>query len=162
MCVNKETCNKCEFLLKRKTNYGSNTSSNVYCDINGILKLIEFSIKNDSDIKSPIWCPIKEETDITEKINNGEPLTENEKKAILFRHTPIIKWEEIEANQIYHIPSILGDKRRDILITWKGEYSCTFKDLSKNYSSVETFYPSTLMSRFLTKHKVKKVELVNK
>jgi hypothetical protein len=124
--------------------------------------LIELSIDDDADIKTPLWCPLKAEADITEKIKNGVPLSESEKKAILLRHIPIISWDEIEANQIYHIPSILGDKRRDILITWKGEYSCTFKDLSKNYSSVETFYPSTLMSRFLTKHKVKKVEFVNK
>jgi hypothetical protein len=166
MCANKENCkeicNKCGFLLKRKTNYGSTKSSNVYCDKNDILKLIELSINDDEDIKTPLWCPLKAEADVAEKIKNGTPLTEGEKKAILLRHTPIISWDEIEANQIYHIPAILGDKRKDILITWKGEYSCTFKDLSKNYSAVETFYPSTLMSRFLTKHKVKKVELVDK
>lgn len=166
MCENKKECknmcNKCGYLVRRKSNYGSDNSSNTYCDKTDSIRLIELSINDDEDIKTPDWCPLIEEKTIKQKINDGIKLSYGEKKAILMQHTPIIPWDEIEANQIYHIPPLLGEGRKDILVTWKGEYSCTCKDLTKNYSAFETFYPSTLMSRFLTKHKVKQVEVVNK
>lgn len=166
MCENKKdcksTCNKCGYLVRRKSNYGSANSSNTYCDKTDSIRLIELSVNDDEDITTPDWCPLIEEETIKQKINNGIKLSHGEKKAILMQHTPIISWDEIEANQIYHIPPLLGEKRKDILVTWKGEYSCTCKDLTKNYNAFETFYPSTLMSRFLTKHKVKQVEVVNK
>lgn len=164
MCENnkecRNTCNKCGFLVRRKSNYGPANSSNTYCDKTDSIKLIELSINDDDDIKTPDWCPLIEEETVRRKIKDGIKLSYGEKKAILMRHAPLIAWDEIEANQIYHVPPLLGEKRKDILVTWKGEYSCTCKDLSKNYSAFETFYPSTLMSRFLTKHKVKQVEVI--
>lgn len=155
-------CNKCGFLLKRKTNYGSANCSNVYCDRDNATKLIELSVNDDELIKSPDWCPFVEEAAIKQKIKEGHNLTIGEKRALLMKHKPFIPWDEITPNTIYHIPPLLGEKRKDILVTWKGEYSCTFKDLTKNYNAIETIYPSTLMSRFIIKHKLKQVEMMEK
>ena len=166
MCENnkecKNTCNKCGFLLRRKSNYGGDNSSNVYCDKDSVSKLIELSINNDEIIQSPHWCPLLEEKGIMDKIKNNVPLTNGDKRILLMRHKPIISWDEIEQNTIYHIPPLLGEKRKDVLVTWKGQYSLTMKDLTKSCHSVETIYPSTLTSRFLIKHKIKNIEIKDK
>ena len=153
----KHCCNSCGFLLKRKTNYSDHNYNNVYCEKDERTKLIELSIKEGEDIKTPYWCPLLENAKIEEKIKEGQTLTMGEKRTILMQHKPFIAWDDIKVQQIYHIPPLLGEKRKDILVTWKGDYSCTFKDLSKNYNAIETIYPSTLMSRFFVEHKLKKV-----
>ena len=158
----KNTCNNCGFLLRRKSNYGGADSSNIYCDKDSTSKLIELSVKDGEIIKSPHWCPIMEEKGVMDKIKNNIPLTNGEKRTLLMRHKPVISWDDIKQDEIYHIPPLLGEKRKDVLVTWKGKYSLTMKDLTKSYHSVETIYPSTLTSRFLIKHKIKNIEIKEK
>lgn len=153
------TCNNCSFITCRKSNYSVYGSDNVYCNHDKSIRLIELGADMNKDIKSPEWCPIAEAQRITDKMNSGEKLTEGEKRTILMRHKPLIQWDDIKNDEIYHIPPLLGEKRRDVLVVWKGEYSCTIRDLSKNYNASETIYPSTLASRFFIKHKIKKIEI---
>ncbi len=151
-------CNNCIHLARREA-VTSKEFENVYCTKEKTIKLIEYRIKKDGDVKKPFWCPVEEIKKVKVKIENGEKLTNGEKKTMLMNHTPFIAWEDIEQDQIYHIPSLLGEKRKDVLVTWKGEYSCTFKNLTKGNNATETIYPSTLESRFFVKHKLKKVKV---
>ena len=155
-------CNKCPNFLTRKSNYGENGSLNAYCEDGKTVRLLELSVDSAKEIKAPSWCVKAESEKARNKIQNGEKLTEGEKRSLLMRHQPIIEWKNIEANQIYHIPPLLGEKRKDILITWRGEYSATYKDLTKKYNATETMYPSTLQSKFLVKHKIKDIKVVEK
>ena len=70
---------------------------------------------------------------------------------------------DLKVNQIYHLPPLLsGDKRKDILITSKSQYSISYKILSEktNYQ-INTFYPSSIEVKFLVPHKIMKVEIIN-
>ena len=158
----KFTCNNCPQLVTRKSNYGEEGSLNAYCEEGRSIRLLELCTDLSKDIKSPSWCSKMESEKIKDKISKGEKLTDGEKRSVLMRHTPLVEWKDIEVNQIYHIPPLLGEKRRDILVTWRGEYSATFKDLTKSYKSTETMYPSTLIARFLVKHKIKNVKILEK
>lgn len=155
-------CNSCGYLVKRKNNYGDANYSNLYCDKHNCIRLIELSVKDGSIVNTPDWCPIIKNEKIITKISEGKPLTIEEKKACLMKHQPFVAWDDIQPQHIYHIPPLLGEKRKDILVTWKGQYSCTFKDLTKNYNAIETIYPSTFMSRFFVEHKLKKVAMSEK
>ena len=157
-CTN--TCTNCIHLVRREAL--TNESENVYCDKEKTIRLIEFRIPKGQDVKMPHWCPIEEANKIQVKIDKGEKLTNGEKKTMLMRHTPLISWEDIKVNDVYHIPPLLGQDRKDVLVTWKGEYSCTFKNLSKGKNTIETIYPSTVESRFFVKHKLKKIEIDRK
>ena len=153
-CIGK--CNDCIYFERREAI--ATETENVYCTKEKTLRLIEFRIPKGQDVKLPFWCPIEEARKIQLKLDNGEKLTDGEKKTLLMARKPFISWEEIEVNHIYHIPPLLGGKRKDVLVTWKGEYSCTFRNLSNEKNTVETIYPSTLESRFFVKHKLKKIE----
>ena len=157
---NKRKCDGCKHLVCRKSNYSVYGSDNAYCEYEKTIRLITLNAdKNKDKIETPDWCPILEEEKLRQKIVNGEKLTDGEKRKLLMRLKPSVKWDDIQKDEIYHIPPVLGEKRRDVIITWKGEYSCSLRDLSKTYVATETIYPSSLISRFLIKHKIKKVEV---
>ena len=153
-------CNNCKFLTCRKSNYTVYGEDNAYCEFDKTIRLIKLGTNKDKiDLDAPDWCPVAEEETLRQKIVNGDKLTEGEKRKLLMKMEPKTPWDEIQKDEIYHIPPLFGEKRRDVLITWKGEYSCSMRDLTKSYAATETIYPSTLTSRFLIKHKLKKVEL---
>ena len=158
-------CNKCPKLTRRASyTMQGQERDNVYCEHFQTTRLIELSMVANQDVKQPDWCPIKKEMEIKEKMKNGIKLTEGEKRTLMMERKPLTEWDEIETNVIYHIPPLLGEPRKDILITYKGQYSCSYKNISSNakYPSIETFYPSSLMTKFLFKHKFKKVKMITK
>jgi hypothetical protein len=156
-------CNKCPNLTRRSsyTQQGQERD-NVYCDHFQTTRLIEFSMSTNQDIKFPDWCPIKKEMEIKEKMKNGIKLTDGEKRALMMERKPLVAWDDIETNVLYHIPPLLGEPRKDILVTYKGQYSCSYKNLSSKakYPSIETFYPSSLMTKFLFKNKLSVVKQI--
>ena len=158
-------CNKCPNLMRRSSYaIGGKERENVYCDHFQTSRMIELSLAVNQDIKQPDWCPIKQEINLKKKINDGIKLTDGEKRALLMERTPITCWDDIKFDTVYHIPPLLGEKRKDIVVTYKGQYSCTYRVLSKNASSgtIDTFYPSSLMSRFLIPHKFASVKQIKK
>lgn len=157
-CTN--SCNNCIYLSRKEALV--NECENAYCNKEKTIRLIEFRIPIGKDVKVPHWCPIKELDNIKIKLNKGKKLTNGEKKIMLMNHTPFIAWDDIKVNHIYHIPPLLGEQRKDVLVTWRGEYSCTFKNLSSGGNRIETIYPSTLESRFFVEHKLKKIEVEKK
>ena len=68
-----------------------------------------------------------------------------------------------KVNEIYHLPPLIsGDKRKDILITSKSQYSLSYKVLNEktNYQ-INTYYPSSIEVKFLVPHKIMKFEIIN-
>ena len=158
-------CNKCPKLTRRSSyTLQGQERDNVYCDHFQTTRLIELSMQTNADINQPDWCPIKKELELKEKMKNGVKLTEGEKRSLMMERKPLTDWDDIETNVVYHIPPLLGEPRKDIVVTYKSQYSCSYKNLSSTtkYSSIETFYPSSLMTRFLFKHKFKKVKMLTK
>lgn len=72
-------------------------------------------------------------------------------------------WEEIKEGEIYHLPPLNNKPRLDVQITFKSNYSCTGKIISKipkNHSQFVTWYERDWQYKFLTKHKIIKFDKI--
>lgn len=127
---------------------------NLSCEHEKGKRLVEVSVKDKYFVTKPSWCPL-----LASNKPKEQGLSYNEKLEILKKMPPMIKWEDIKVNKIYHVPQIPGEERKDIIITHKNEYSCTYKVIDSNYNISYTIFPSTLMSKFLVEHKVISFEM---
>lgn len=148
MCDYKtKTCNFCEhaqtFKIKGLDRY------NIYCNCGETSKMIDLSVPPKAYVEIPEWCPKGKN-----KCNNT--LTFSDKMTILRNMTPLIKWEDIKENEIYHLPQLPGEERKDIFIVRKDLVSLTYREVEGSQNVLYTIYPSTLISKFLVKNKIKK------
>lgn len=165
--IKPKTCNVCQFSQNTMVSRNSLRHYNNWdCMCNGVKRLLDISVPSDKNITIPNWCPMG-----YNRNENGEefkksytPLTYSEKRSVFDNIEPLMKWEDIKEKEIYHIPPLPTETRKDILIMSKTDFSCTYKVLSATpnaYSTVYTMYKSSLAYKFLTKHKVKEIEVVN-
>ena len=129
------------------------------------------SVLSTASITIPSWCPMGLKTKTTalatteaSKNETKKVLTWMEKKNLWEKITPICKWEDIKVNDIYHVPPVLDEKRKDIIITNKTDFSFQYKHLSKTKSNatscIYTVYKTGYWWKFMCKHKLKKIEMV--
>lgn len=132
---------------------------NWYCGYNTHKVLLDLTCEKDALIEVPNWCPLSFKTQVTTKESTIKIDIREKLKSI----KTITKWEDIEVNKIYHLPPLMtGDKRKDILITSKSQYSISYKILNGNANyQINTFYPSSIEVKFLVPHKIMKFELIN-
>lgn len=168
------SCNTCPYAecVRVKTNM-LHTYNNWYCNKDNKKMILDISIVNGSKIRIPNWCPLKDSKMIVGSTNKEcetgkiqkKYLTYYEKMELLRKLPPQVKWENIKKDDIYHVPPYLDEKRKDIIITSKSDYSCTYKILAQNPKDSNgisyTLYKTTLMSRFIVPHKIKTIEVVN-
>ena len=148
MCDYKnKTCNFCEHSQINKI--GLLNRYNIYCNYSKSMKMIDLSVPDKAYVEIPEWCQKKN------KNMENTKLTFNDKMDILRKMSPFIKWNDIKENEIYHLPQLPGEERKDIFIVRKDSYSLTYKDVEGSSNISYTIYPSTLISKFLVKNKIK-------
>jgi hypothetical protein len=79
------------------------------------------------DIKKPIWCPKLKEKDKKERT-----LTYTEKRNKLKELPSQMDWSQFSPGKKYVIPSILGRKRRILLLKYKTDYTLVFNDVNED------------------------------
>lgn len=155
-------CNECPKSVCNDAvcDYGS--LCNWYCRTGDVKRIIDMSVLSTKTIDIPNWCPMglkkKEETKPMKK-----ELTYAEKMR-MWEAIELRKWEDIKPNTVYHVPPVLSEKRKDILVTTKTEFSFTYRLLDKNKptsSAFYTIYKSNIWWKFMSEHKLKKIEVVN-
>lgn len=152
--IKTNTCNFCKDSEISKFDTTFDSRYNIYCCHEG-KKIVDVSVKPKHYIECPDWCP--------KKINKRKTMTYQEKIEQLKKIQPFVKWDDIKENQVYHIPQIPGEERKDIIIISKHESYCTYKILNSTFTNVSyTIYPHTLLSRFLVPHKIQKIQVIRK
>lgn len=163
-----EYCNNCKYAtchIIKSDIYDER--ENWYCGHSKTKVLIDLTTERDKKIKSPDWCPLAKEsqsevtnTKVTNTTEYESPYAIREKLKGL---KSISTWDDIHLNTVYHLPPlVIGDKRKDIIITSKSQYSMSYKILNdKNTCQINTFYPSSVEVKFLVPHKIMKFEVIN-
>ncbi len=154
-----EYCNNCKFanchVIKSEI---YDERKNWYCAHGKTKVLIDLTTEKDELISAPSWCPINVSKPKIEKTYSV-----GEMREMLKSVKSITTWEDLKVNEIYHLPPLIsGDKRKDILITSKSQYSLSYKVLNEktNYQ-INTYYPSSIEVKFLVPHKIMKFEIIN-
>lgn len=158
----RETCNGCPFEYKLRISTWSKCYHNHYCKNNttNTIKLIDLSVEDGKDVKTPSWCPINQ--GIKDQEFMGTTL---QKKKSWTDIKPQMAFSEIKEGEVYHIPPYDNHARMDILITRKSEYSASYKILNEGKDTsyaINTLYPNTTIMRVITKHKIQNIEVKRK
>lgn len=154
-----EYCNNCKFanchVIKSEI---YNERKNWYCAHGKSKVLIDLTTEKDELITPPSWCPIN-----TNKLKIDKTYTISEMREMIKSVKSITTWDDLKVNEIYHLPPLIdGDKRKDILITSKSQYSLSYKVLNEKTShQINTYYPSSIEVKFLVPHKIMKFEIIN-
>lgn len=157
-CTHK--CNECKQAVKKT--YGNVESSRytLYCDCNDLMRMVDISISPTAIVQAPSWCPLNKEVKTEQKKNRF--LSYQDKVDALMKFKPMIAWDDIEENHIYHVPKLPGEERKEIFITRKSSFSCSYQIINdKHENTTYILYPSSLMSKFLLEHKIQEFKVVN-
>lgn len=161
-----KSCNVCKYSQCTLISKGSiKNYNNWHCMYNGVKTLLDMSVPSDKDVNIPSYCPLKAISKIETKDNKPNKMSYTERRDFFDKIKPLMEWDDIEEKTVYHVPPLPTETRKDIYIISKNNYSCTYRVLSSNASTsngvILTMYKSTLMYKFLQKHKVKQIEVVN-
>lgn len=166
-------CNECpkSVCTDAVCDYGN--LCNWYCRTKSVRRIIDMSVLSTKTIDIPNWCPMGLSKNVEENNTNKEikSVTKPPKKELTYAEKmrmweaiELRKWEDIKPNTVYHVPPVLNEKRKDILVTTKSEFSFSYRLLDKNKpssSAISTIYKSNIWWRFMSEHKLKKIEVVN-
>lgn len=76
-----------------------------------------------------------------------------ELKSELQKLPSVTPWDEIKANEVYHVPPLISLERRDLLILTKDGKKVTYKRIGDTEQKERTMYDSSVFARFLVKRK---------
>lgn len=162
-----KNCNLCQHSKCQKASTTTyEVYNNWYCKYGNIDRVLNYGVPSSTLISTPTWCPLKAiscfggtQTEVKSK------LTYSDKYDLFKNMKSTIEWEDIKENEIYHVPPLADGKRRDIMVIKKSQYSFTYRELSKDpkssTSAIYTLYHTSVMAKFLVKHKIKEFEVVN-
>ena len=164
-------CNDCVCAVCKESDCSHGQLNNWYCNSKGVKRIIEMSVLSTASIIIPNWCPMGLRTKTTAltttdstKAETKKVLSWLEKKKLWESITPLCEWDNIKVNEIYHVPPVLDEKRKDIIITNKTDFSFQYKHLAKSKgeatSCIYTAYKTGYWWKFMTTHKLKKIEMV--
>lgn len=156
-------CNDCEFLKKLSVSATNTIYNNLYCknhEQGKTDKLIDVSVSETRMTSTPKWCAINkdfsntlhEENEVDKIDLQGDTKLHKRGSKTFYSLDSRLKWEDIQIGKVYHIPPYNHNKRKDIIITTKTEYSATYKVFGSDSSS--TLWKNTLETKLLVPHKV--------
>ena len=156
-----EFCNYCKHSTCNVIKASNGSRYNWYCEQGKSIRMLEISAPKNFKVEVPDWCPLAKEG---EKAKTDPTFASMKRKdEIIAKMPPMIKWEDIEANQVYHIPPICGWERADIWIKTKTQYSCTYVELKKHINlasaPIKYLYPNSKMAKFIVPHLNMNVEI---
>ena len=112
MCDYKnKTCNFCENVQINRIK--SSDRYNIYCNYNDVERMVDLSVPPKAYVEIPSWCPKNKKV-------ASSALSFADKMSLLRKMTPLIKWDEIEVNTVYHLPQLPGEERNDIIVEIDG------------------------------------------
>lgn len=168
-----EYCNNCPHFIKSKidnTYVGANSDyHNVYCDkvsdFSTVIKKknIEYGVIGDRFVRAPQWCPLKGDSKsfLPSSTSNSPSMSvgmQRHKTAydLWSKVSHKMVWEDFKQGDILHVGPYMSFERRDIIIVTKNSVMATYRELSKPMTATPTtFYPTSLITRFISKHKIK-------
>ena len=152
-------CTDCKEALRKIAGARQDSRYSLYCTHHDMMRLVDMSISPTAVIEAPSWCPLEK---LKKNKENGV-LSYQDKVDLLMKFQPRIAWDDIKENQVYHVPKLPGEERKDIVITRKSAYSCSYKTIGDKYKNTTyTIYPSSLIVRFMVEHKIKEFVAINK
>lgn len=159
----KHKCNGCKESVCKSAGGTATSRYTLYCGHGEMMRMVDMSISPTAIVEAPSWCPLAKLQEKLSKVSKGETLTYQEKVDVLVKMSPRVAWDDIKENAVYHIPKLPGEERKDIVITRKSNFSCSFKVIGdKHENTIYTLYPNTLMSKFLVEHKIKQFVPINR
>lgn len=132
-----------------------------YCS--GKSKIIDINVREGVKVKPPSWCGLIEALGYKQKEEEKKKMITTypyEKRDAIMRLECQIPWGKIKVGEVYHIPPIMEMKRKDILVTSITEFSLNYRELLKDgkiSQGVQTLYPTSMQTRFLTQHKIREI-----
>lgn len=157
-----KSCNKCQYSQCSVISHGSTKSyNNWHCNYGGNKRLLDMSVPSDKDVEIPTFCPLNLSSKSNNYTKTFSNLTYTQKREMFENITPLMNWDDIKEKEVYHVPPLPSETRKDILIISKNDYSCTYRVLNSTYSNtILTMYKTSMMYKFMSKHKLKKVEVI--
>lgn len=144
-------CNFCKHAKIKPIGYEENARYNLYCERdNNMIRLVDASIKHDDYVKCPNWCGER-------YTKESESLSYTDRVSRMRNFKPFIAWDDIKVGEVYHIPQIPGEERKDIIITNKASTSLMYRVIGAPANISYTMYLSSLIRIFLVKNKLKNV-----
>jgi hypothetical protein len=132
-------CNYCGYLIKQYKDHDSKFF-NACCGKEKIEfseysrpRTIDFRVYEGDDIKKPVWCPkLKEDTNKGTNEVDSQKLTYTERRNRLKNLAPHMDWSQFTPGKTYVIPSILGKKRKILLLKHKTDFTLVFNDVKED------------------------------
>ena len=153
MCVNNNICNGCKYLEKELEYYGMDTLPfdyyTFYCNNtrSNYRKAIEYYVEEGELVPRPKWC----------QLQNGKTQTCFDvvrNKDFNFKpNNYLCKWDDIKVGQLYHLPPINKQKRKNLKVTYANNYCATFEIINPciNDNKFITIYYTDSIAKFLVK-----------
>lgn len=162
-------CNGCGQAICNMVKSSNGERFNWYCEMGNEWRSLEIAAPKGFQVPRPHWCPkYNKNGESTTRTTTSTVSTMETTKSVYESMTqvkPMTPWDDIKENTIYHVPPMMGQNRRDILVTKKTDYIINYKVLQKNMSvnnATYTLYPSMQLAKFLVPHKNLKVELIRR
>lgn len=156
MCTN---CNDCKYVSIHTIGGKSINRYNAICTFGDKYKVIDLSVKESEKLLPPNWCPIKDEE--TEKKGDSTEMSFNERMEALGNIPRKIEWDDIKEREIYHVPQLLNEERKDIFILYRNSSFCTYRIVGGT-TAVQTMYPNSLIAKAMVPHKIIQFEMKTK
>lgn len=154
-------CNDCTHCkLDEVCSNANYTRYNLQCEYSNVPHFIKSTYGDKELVLVPSWCP-KEKTNTT---------VSHSKRSIfdIFKDAkPLIEWDDIKVNGIYHIPPIWSkNDRKDIIVISKTpdhiSYKILSKDPSQNNNITQVFYRTAIHTKFMHEHRLMKIQAMSK
>lgn len=163
---NIKTCNDCPQSQCKESGGWGTSLCNWYCNTDKLKRIIDMNVLSTKSLDIPKWCPLglHKQVSVQEKPKK-KPLTYAEKREMWEDIPFLCKWEDIKISEIYHVPPVLGEKRKDVLITNISDFSFQYRLIDKTNNSTSqatyTLYKSAIWWKFMVKHKIIKMKPSN-
>ena len=72
-----------------------------------------------------------------------------------------IEWADIKEKEIYHVPQLLNEERKDIFILYRNSSLCTYRIVGGT-TAAQTMYPNSLIAKAMVPHKIMQFEVKTK
>ena len=150
-----KTCNFCSSVLINKIGALDDSRYNIYCNCGKMPRMVDLSVPPKAYVEKPEWCPKMVNSDGTKKLDFSDKID------ILRKMPAMTEWDDIKENEIYHLPQLPGEERKDIFVVKKDNSSLTYREVDGSQNIQYTIFPHTIVSKFLVKNKVKKFIVKN-
>ena len=159
-------CNYCGYLIKQFKDRGD-TIFNACCSKVRIEastysrpRTIDFRLKEGDDIETPHWCPkLKEATRLSSEpkhVSSDTNITYTERRNRLKALPPHLDWNQITPGKTYLIPSILGRKRKLLIVKYKTEFTLVCNEILDNGNTADfitNIFKTDIDTNFIVEYK---------